>query len=48
MNMIEFVRCSKNDVQVCSMFDKMVFETSIGTMYFKALYKSTIVVVFEF
>ena len=27
MNMFEFVRCSKNDVRVRSMFDKMVFAT---------------------
>ena len=27
MNMLEFVRCSKNDVQVRSMFDKMGFKT---------------------
>ena len=29
MNMFEFVRCSKNDVRVRSMFDKMVFDTSL-------------------
>ena len=29
MNMFEFVRCSKNDVQVRSMFDKMVFDPSL-------------------
>ena len=27
--MFEFVRCSKNDVRVRSMFDKMVFDTSL-------------------
>ena len=27
--MFEFVRCSKNDVRVLSMFDKMVFDTSL-------------------
>ena len=27
--MFEFVRCSKNDVRVRSMFDKMVFNTSL-------------------
>ena len=30
MNMFEFVQCSKNDVRVRSMFDKMVFDTSLG------------------
>ena len=30
MNMFEFVRCSKNDVRVRSMFDKMVFDPSLG------------------
>ena len=29
MNMFEFVRCSKNDVGVRSMFDKMVFDPSL-------------------
>ena len=29
MNMLEFVRCSKNDVRVQSMFDKMVFDPSL-------------------
>ena len=29
MNTFEFVRCSKNDVQVRSMFDKMVFDPSL-------------------
>ena len=29
MNMLEFVRCSKNDVQVRSMFDNMVFDPSL-------------------
>ena len=29
MNMFEFVRCSKNVVQVPSMFDKMVFDPSL-------------------
>ena len=30
MNMFEFVRCSKNDVRVRSMFDKMVFDPSLN------------------
>ena len=30
MNTFEFVRCSKNDVRVRSMFDKMVFDPSLG------------------
>ena len=29
MNTFEFVQCSKNDVRVCSMFDKMVFDPSL-------------------
>ena len=29
MNTFEFVRCSKNDVRVRSMFDKMVFDPSL-------------------
>ena len=29
MNMFEFVQCSKNDVRVRSMFDKMVFDPSL-------------------
>ena len=29
MNIFEFVLCSKNDVRVCSMFDKMVFHQSL-------------------
>ena len=29
MNMFKFVRCSKNDVRVRSMFDKKVFDTSL-------------------
>ena len=29
-NTFEFVRCSKNDVQVRSMFDKMVFDPSLS------------------
>ena len=28
MNMFEFVRCSKNNVRVCSIFDKMVYDPS--------------------
>ena len=32
MNTFEFVQCSKNDVRVCSMFDKMVFDTSLAVM----------------
>ena len=30
MNMSEFVQCSKNYVCVRSMFDEMVFDTSLG------------------
>ena len=30
MNTVEFVRCTKNDVQVCLMFDKIVFDPSLG------------------
>ena len=29
MNIFEFVRCSKNDVRVRSMYDKMVFDPSL-------------------
>ena len=29
MNTFEFVRCSKNDVRVCSMFDRIVFDPSL-------------------
>ena len=29
MNTFKFVRCSKNDVRVQSMFDKMVFDPSL-------------------
>ena len=29
MNTFEFVQCSKNDVRVHSMFDKMVFDPSL-------------------
>ena len=29
MNTFEFVRCSKNDVRVRSMFEKMVFDPSL-------------------
>ena len=36
MNMFEFVRCSKNDVRVRSMFDKMVFDTSLPEMTFES------------
>ena len=32
MNTFELVRCSKNDVQVRSMFDKMVFNPSLVTL----------------
>ena len=34
MNTFKFVRCSKNDVRVRSMFDKMVFDPSlmVGTL----------------
>ena len=32
MNMFEFVRCSKNDVRVGSMFDKMVFDPSLKSI----------------
>ena len=31
MNTVVFVRCSKNDVRVRSMFDKMVFDSSLLT-----------------
>ena len=30
MNTFEFVRCSKNDIRVRSMFDKMVFDPSLS------------------
>ena len=30
MNMIKFVQCSKNNVQVRSTFDKMVFDPSLS------------------
>ena len=30
MNTFEFVRCSKNDVRVRSMFEKMVFDPSLS------------------
>ena len=30
MNMFRFIRCLKNDVQVCSMLDKMVFDTLLS------------------
>ena len=30
MNMFEFAQCSKNDVGIRSMFDKMVFNLSLG------------------
>ena len=29
IGMFEFIRCSKNDVQVCLIFDKMVFDPSL-------------------
>ena len=29
INMFDFIRCSKNDVTVRSMFDKMVFNPSL-------------------
>jgi len=31
MNTLEFVQCSKNDVRVRSMFDKMVFDPSLDS-----------------
>ena len=37
MNKFEFVRCSKNDVRVRSMFDKMVFDPSLSNNYLKGL-----------
>ena len=33
MNTFEFVRCSKNDVRVRSMFDKMVFDPSLQNVF---------------
>ena len=30
MNTFEFVQCSKNDVRVCSMFDRIVFHPSLN------------------
>ena len=33
MNMFELVRCSKIDVQVRSMYDEMVFDTSIDAFF---------------
>ena len=41
MNMFKFVRCSKNDVGVCSMFDKMEFEPSLSnsTLKLKRLFR---------
>ena len=38
MNMFEFVRCSKNDVRVRSMFDKMVFDPSLKILSVQKLY----------
>ena len=35
--MFEFVRCSKNDVRVRSMFDKMVFDTSLKRIHLRLL-----------
>ena len=35
MNTFEFVRCSKNDVRVRSMFDKLVFDPSLIFRYQK-------------
>ena len=32
MNTFKFVRCSKNDVRVLSMFDKLVLDRPITTM----------------
>ena len=29
MNMFEYIQCSKNDVLVSSMFDKMVFDSTL-------------------
>ena len=44
MNLFEFVRCSKNDVRVRSMFDKMVFDPSLlkafGGYFCKSVGKS--------
>ena len=36
MNTFEFVRCSKNDVRVRSMFDEMVFDPSLLASSLKA------------
>ena len=33
MNMFKFVRCSKNDVRVRSMLDKMVFDPSLANPF---------------
>ena len=38
MNMFEFVRCSKNDVRVRSMFDKMVFDPSLKNTLFEYVF----------
>ena len=40
MNMFEFVRCSKNDVRVRSMFDKMVFDPSLKNALFFRLIRN--------
>ena len=34
MNTFKFIRCSKNDVRVCSMFDKMVLDLSLNNVYY--------------
>ena len=38
MNTFEFVRCSKNDVRVRSMFDKMVFDPSLVFFQFNSVF----------
>ena len=41
MNTFEFVRCSKNDVRVRSMFDKMVFDPSLENGVFELACQTT-------
>ena len=48
MNMFEFDRCSKNDVRVRSMFDKMVFDTSLLKNYLRFLFLGSFNVCFGF
>ena len=42
MNMFEFVRCSKNDVRVRSMFNKMVFDPSLQVRAVRAFLQSSL------